>query len=147
MIKLATRDACTGCGACAFKCPKLCISMEEDDIGQIYPLIDSSICIECHSCEKVCPILSEPVSYKSRKAYASWSKDSNERRTSASGGIAIEMYKYAVSNGCFAVGAVQNKDFSVSHKMVSSLEELVAFKTSKYVFSDAYAVSQKSVQC
>ena len=143
MIKLATRDACTGCGACAFKCPKLCISMEEDDIGQIYPLIDSSICIECHSCEKVCPILSEPVSYKSRKAYASWSKDSNERRTSASGGIAIEMYKYAVSNGCFAVGAVQNKDFSVSHKMVSSLEELVAFKNSKYVFSDAYAVFPK----
>lgn len=143
MIKLATHDVCTGCGACAFKCPKQCISMEKDAIGQIYPLINSTNCVECHSCEKVCPILSKPVSYKSRKAYAAWSNDVEERRTSASGGIAAEMYKYAVSIGWFAVGAVQNKDFSVSHTMVSSLEELIAFKNSKYVFSDAYSVFPK----
>lgn len=140
MIQLATHDACTGCGACAFKCPKQCISMKEDAIGQIYPVIDSIRCIECHSCEKACPILSGPASYQSKKAYAAWSNDEEERRTSASGGIAIEMYKYAVSNGWLTVGAVQNEDFSVSHKMVSSFEELAAFKNSKYVFSDAYAV-------
>ena len=140
MVKLATHDACTGCGACAFKCPKQCISMKEDAIGQIYPLIDSTNCIECYSCEKVCPILNEPTFCQSTKAYAAWSNDKEERRTSASGGIAIEMYKYAISNGWLVVGAVQNKDFSVSHKMVSTYEELAAFKNSKYVFSDAYAV-------
>ena len=140
MVKLATHDACTGCGACAFKCPKQCISMKEDAIGQIYPLIDSTNCIECYSCEKVCPILNEPTFCQSKKAYAAWSNDKEERRTSASGGIAIEMYKYAISNGWLVVGAVQNKDFSVSHKMVSTYEELAAFKNSKYVFSDAYAV-------
>lgn len=140
MIKLATHDVCTGCGACAFKCPKQCISMKEDSMGQIYPMVDNTRCIECHSCEKVCPMLNEPASYKSENAYAAWSNDEEERRTSASGGIAIEMYKYAVSNGWFAVGAIQNKDFSVSHKITSSFEELVAFKNSKYVFSDAYAV-------
>lgn len=140
MVKLATHDACTGCGACAFKCPKQCISMKEDAIGQIYPLIDSTNCIECYSCEKVCPILNEPTFCQSKKAYAAWSNDKEERRASASGGIAIEMYKYAISNGWLVVGAVQNKDFSVSHKMVSTYEELAAFKNSKYVFSDAYAV-------
>lgn len=140
MIKLATHDVCTGCGACAFKCPKQCITMKEDAIGQIFPVIDSACCIECHSCEKVCPILNEPASYKSGRAFAAWSNDEEERRTSASGGIAIEMYKYAVSNDWLAVGAVQNNDFSVSHQMVSSLDELAAFKNSKYVFSDAYAV-------
>ena len=143
MIKLATHDACTGCGACAFKCPKQCISMKEDAIGQIYPVVDDTRCIGCHSCEKVCPILNEPASYKSRMAYAAWSNDEEERRTSASGGIAMEMYKYAVSNGWSAVGAVQNKDFSVSHKMASSLDELAAFKNSKYVFSDAYTAFSK----
>lgn len=140
MVKLAAHDACTGCGACAFKCPKQCISMKEDAIGQIYPVIDSTKCVECHSCEKVCPILNGPASFPSEKAYAAWSNDEEERRTSASGGIAIEMYKYAVSNGWLVVGAVQNKDFSVSHKMASSYEELAVFKNSKYVFSDAYAV-------
>lgn len=140
MIKLATPDACTGCGACAFKCSKQCISMKEDTIGQIYPVVNSTCCIECHSCENVCPILHEPASYKSKKAYAAWSNDEEERQTSASGGIAIEMYKYAISNDWLAVGAVQNNDFSVSLRMASSLDELVAFKNSKYVFSDAYAV-------
>ena len=140
MVKLAAHDACTGCGACAFKCPKQCISMKEDAIGQIYPVIDSTKCVECHSCEKVCPILNGPASFPSEKAYAAWSNDEEERRTSASGGIAIEMYKYAVSNDWLVVGAVQNEDFSVSHKMVSSFEKLAAFKNSKYVFSDAYAV-------
>lgn len=140
MVKLAAHDACTGCGACAFKCPKQCISMKEDAIGQIYPVIDSTKCVECHSCEKVCPILNGPASFPSEKAYAAWSNDEEERRTSASGGIAIEMYKYAISNGWLVVGAVQNKDFSVSHKMISTYEELAAFKNSKYVFSDAYAV-------
>ena len=140
MIKLAIHDACTGCGACAFKCPKQCISMKEDAIGQIYPVIDNMRCIECHSCEIVCPILNEPTPRKPEKAYAAWSNDEEERRTSASGGIAAEMYKHAVSNGWLAVGAVQDKDFSVSHKMASSLDELAAFKNSKYVFSDAYAV-------
>ena len=104
-------------------------------------MIDSTKCVECHSCEKVCPILSGPASCQSEKGvYAAWSNDEEERRTSASGGIAIEMYKYAVSNGWLVVGAVQNKDFSVSHKMASTDEELAAFKNSKYVFSDAYAV-------
>lgn len=140
MIKLATPDACTGCGACAFKCSKQCISMKEDTIGQIHPVVNSTCCIECHSCENVCPILHEPASYKSKKAYAAWSNDEEERQTSASGGIAIEMYKYAISNDWLAVGAVQNNDFSVSLRMASSLDELVAFKNSKYVFSDAYAV-------
>lgn len=140
MIKLAPHDVCTGCGACAFKCPKRCISMKEDAIGIIYPVVDSVNCIGCHSCEHVCPILNEPASCKSKKAYAAWSNNEEERQTSASGGIAIEMYKSAVSNEWLAVGAVQNKDFSVSHKMVSSLDELAAFKNSKYVFSDAYTV-------
>lgn len=114
--------------------------MKEDTIGQIYPVIDSIHCIECHSCEKTCPILNEPTPCKPRKAYAAWSNDEEERRTSASGGIAIEMYKYAVGNDHAAIGASQNADFTVTHKLVSTVEEVSQFKNSKYVFSDAYDV-------
>lgn len=139
-IKLAGHDACTGCGACAFKCPRHCISMREDSMGIVLPAIDTASCIECHQCEKVCPILNEVESRKPNKAYAAWSNDEEERRTSASGGVAIEMYKQAVRNGYTAIGASQNDDFSVTHKAVSSLERLAPFKNSKYVFSDAYAI-------
>ena len=115
-IRLAGHEECTGCGACAFKCPKQCILMQEDRIGVVYPVIDTTTCIECHSCEKVCPVLNEVDSREAVAAYAAWSSDEEERRTSASGGIAMELYKYAVEQGWAAVGATQNDDISVTHK-------------------------------
>ena len=105
MIELAKSDVCTGCGACAFKCPSHCISIQEDRYGTVLPVIDETSCIECHACEKVCPILDLPSLYSSTAAYAAWSTDPSERKTSASGGIAIEMYRYAIRQGFKAVGA------------------------------------------
>lgn len=138
MIRLAEHDLCTGCGACAFKCPKSCITMKEDSYGIVLPYLDSGKCVECHACEKVCPVLNPPSSSEPEIAYAAWSNDPEERRTSASGGIAIEVYKYAISQGWYAVGASQNNDFSVTHKVVHTEQELQPFKNSKYVFSDTY---------
>lgn len=137
-IELADQSLCTGCGACAARCPKHCISMRENAVGIVLPVIDTTACIGCHTCEKACPILKTPEPHKPSEAYAAWSSDGAERVTSASGGVAIEMYKHAVANGYAAVGASQNDDFSVTHKLVTSADGLGQFKNSKYVFSDAY---------
>lgn len=51
MPSLALRQDCTGCGACAYRCPKHCIHMEADKIGVAYPRIDDSACVDCHVCE------------------------------------------------------------------------------------------------
>lgn len=138
LIKLADCNICTGCGACAAQCPQSCISMIEGYDGIVLPQIDEKTCIECHSCENVCPVINPPKRYEPQQAYAAWSNDVEERRTSASGGIAVEIYKYAISKGWKVVGAAQNEDFSVTHKVVSSIVELPPLKNSKYVFSDAY---------
>lgn len=144
MLKLAEKDLCTGCGACAFVCPKSCIQMEEDDIYVIYPRIDASKCIDCKRCQKVCPILNPIMGYKPQKAYAAWSANAEERRTSASGGIAAEVYKEALKEGYAVVGAVQsNNDFSVVLDLTMRQEELALFKNSKYVFSTAYGLFPK----
>ena len=143
MIHLAEHKLCTACGACSARCPKSCIRMEPNSIGTGYPVIDSDNCIECHACEKVCPVLDTPTVNYPRKAYAAWSRNAEERRTSASGGIAAELYRYALSQGYMAVGASQNKDFSVTHKLASNEKEITPFKNSKYVFSDAYDVFPK----
>ena len=140
MIQLAEQIFCTACGACSEKCPKNCIQMSENEAGLVYPLIDTTNCIECHACEKVCPVLNPPTTHSPIKAYAAWSNNKEERRTSASGGIAIEMYKHALNQGFKVVGASQNADFSVTHKMVDQESNLFPLKNSKYVFSDAYAV-------
>lgn len=140
MIKLASREFCTGCGACAYKCPKSCISMMENVIGEVLPQINTEECIQCHLCEKVCPILSAPTTAEPQECYAAWSKDITTRLTSASGGIAYELYKNAVDNGCYAVGASINEDFSVSLEIADCEKELEPFKNSKYVFSDGHSI-------
>lgn len=140
MVKLANTNICTGCGACAFKCPKGCITMQENKTGIVLPKVDESQCIDCHACEKVCPVLNEVQSFQPQKAYAAWSLDDEERRTSASGGIAAEMYKIAVDMGYKIIGAVQQDDFSVKHEMAASKEAICKFKNSKYVFSSTYDV-------
>lgn len=140
MILLADKKLCTGCGACAFQCPRSCIKMESDTIGQIYPIIDTAFCIECHACEKICPVLNEPETYLPQRAYAAWSLDPQQRATSASGGIAYELYRYAVANAYKVVGASFNDDLSVSLKIASTCEEIMPFKNSKYVFSEPYSV-------
>lgn len=140
MIKLAEKNLCTGCGACAYRCPKGCIEMKPNNIGIMLPVVDYSACIECQACQRVCPVINEPQPWFAKKAYAAWSNDEEERRTSASGGIAIELYKQALTLGYKVVGASQNCDFGVTMKMTSVPEELVRFKNSKYVFSSAYDV-------
>lgn len=140
MVKLANPDICSGCGACAYRCPQRCITMEENSIGIVLPHIDEKSCKDCHACEKVCPMLHEVQSNQSKKAYAAWSLDKEERRTSASGGIGAEMYKMAIIMGYKIIGAVQQEDFSVKHKMSESADAISCFKNSKYVFSSAYDV-------
>ena len=44
----------TGCGACVSICPKSAISMVENAEGFLYPVIDSSKCVDCEECFKTC---------------------------------------------------------------------------------------------
>ena len=114
--------------------------MREDSIGVVYPEIDNTNCIECGLCQKSCPIVNKTEGNKPSACYAAWSNTETERSTSASGGIAVEMYKFAIANGYTVVGASQNPDFSVTHKTTDNINEISQFKNSKYVFSNAYNV-------
>lgn len=142
-MKICPESNCTGCGVCAYICPQKCINMQENEIGLIYPRVDEECCVRCGACTRVCPQVSPVVLNKPQKAYAAWSMDPEERRTSASGGIAAEIYQYALSQGCKVGGAKSNEDFSVSMDLVSNQNETVAFKNSKYVFSNAVELYPK----
>lgn len=135
-MELADKETCTGCAACAYVCPKQCISFKtEDSYGISYPLIDNSLCINCERCRSFCPALNPLEKSKPLQAYAAYSADMEERQTSASGGIATEIYKYAVKNGWEIVGAAFHNRFEVQLKLADNIKAINDFKNSKYVFS------------
>lgn len=142
-MEICSKEQCTACGACAYVCPKQCIHMREDELGEIYPSIDEEICVQCGKCRKICPALYSFEFLSPQKAFAAWSSNPEERRTSASGGIAAELYKYALVNDMSVIGAKMNPDFSCSLELVDSVDQIQEFKNSKYVFSTAYELYPK----
>lgn len=137
MIKLADKNLCTGCSLCASVCSNRCIKMETAPEGDVFPEIDVGRCIKCHMCERACPVISSPIRHLPDKAFAAWSRNESERYTSASGGIAAELYHFALSNNYWIVGAKLEDDFSVKLKLTIDADDIELFKNSKYVYSDA----------
>ena len=48
------RSSCCGCSACYAVCPSGAITMEPDEEGFLYPVIDAEKCVHCRRCVKVC---------------------------------------------------------------------------------------------
>lgn len=146
---ICNHDKCTGCAACKEICPKQCITMQPDDLDALHPVVDESICINCGLCEKTCPNNRE-LSYKlPHKVWAAWSNDSDVRRTSASGGIACELYRYWIKNGGVATGVVFDRDEGCHFILLENESDIKAVQNSKYTFSDTagiYKVVKQKLQ-
>lgn len=83
-------EACYGCQACAQICAHNAITMVPNEEGFIYPFINSTKCVDCGLCEKVCPTQVKPtdsIFYATpQEVYALWNKQLSERLESTSGG-------------------------------------------------------------
>lgn len=131
---ICEKKDCTGCFACVNVCPKECISMKEDEFGNVYPEINQNICIQCNLCSKVCPA-NYPVEKKSaHKVYASWVLDSKKRLLSTSGGLAtLFSEKVIEQNGVVYGAAFDQGEFK--HIRVTQKQNLSKIRGSKYVHS------------
>lgn len=146
---ICNHDKCTGCAACKDVCPKQCIIMQPDDLDALHPVVDESICINCGLCEKTCPNNRE-LSYKlPHKVWAAWSNDRDVRRTSASGGVACELYRYWIKNGGVATGVVYDRVEGCHFILLENESDIKAVQNSKYTFSDTagiYKVVKQKLQ-
>ena len=86
MLVIEDASRCCGCEACVQKCPRNCIEMKADREGFFYPTVDTSECIECGLCNKVCPMQTKShQDYNAMpKAYAAFVRDDEIRRKSSS---------------------------------------------------------------
>jgi coenzyme F420-reducing hydrogenase beta subunit len=109
--------------------------MQENDMGEIHPSIDSEKCIDCSKCIKICPNNVQIIFRHPKKALASWMTDSKKRKTCASGGIATVMSEYIIKKKGVVYGTRYDEGLNPICKRVTSLEELEKLKGSKYVQS------------
>lgn len=136
MINVTDKTKCCGCTACLQRCPKQCISMKEDEQGFSYPVIDTSACIDCGLCEKVCPMLHPSAIKEPLQVFAAKNKNEEQRLRSSSGGIFILLAEHIIEQGGVVFGARFNQKWEVEHCYAETIKELEPLMRSKYVQSD-----------
>lgn len=135
MIIVRNKQDCCGCSACAQRCPKQCISMQMDNEGFLYPQVDISKCVDCHLCEKVCPVINQYDTRTPLNVYAAKNSDDEVRHQSSSGGIFTLLAEQTIKDGGVVFGACWDKDWNVKHDYIDNISDLQKFRSSKYLQS------------
>ena len=110
--------------------------MIADAKGFHYPKVDTTACVDCGACKKVCPFEEENIKLNiPLTAYAAWNKDREEYLASSSGGAAHVFSSYIIRQGGVVYGCT-SEGMHIRHIRVDSLSNLFKLQGSKYVQSD-----------
>lgn len=138
---LATHDKslCTGCSACAAACSHQAISMQEDDEGFLFPVINTKQCIGCHLCEKVCPVSNghQSNSGDRQQAFIAISDLPNYYLKSATIGFCTMLAQSEIIQGGKVFGVyLDETNWKARHQCAVDQEGIENFRNSKYIQSD-----------
>ena len=120
--------------------------MAEDEEGFLYPQVDTSKCVDCHLCEKVCPVISQDEARTPLEVYAAKNSDDDIRLKSSSGGIFTLLAEQTIKGGGVVFGACWDKDWNVKHDYIDNISDLQRFRSSKYlqgVIGDSYLKAEQ----
>ncbi len=134
-----SKSSCCGCSACMNSCPENAITMQPDEEGFLYPVIDDGKCLDCGICKLVCAFQSSQTSLPVRKVpsvYAVKHKSDAVRQLSSSGGAFTAISDLVLEKGGIVYGAAFDDHFQVHHKAASNPTERNEFRGSKYVQSN-----------
>ena len=140
MPELIQHDLCTGCTACAAVCPRGGITMTADADGFRYPVVDEAACVGCRLCEQSCPVLAMSKPEHMPHAWAAYSRDTDMRLESSSGGVFTELARHILSQHGAVFGAVYDDRFRVIHVCAENEAELARLRGAKYAQSDLSGV-------
>lgn len=138
-VKLfSDKKDCCGCSACMNICPKNAITMEPDQAGFLYPIINNELCIECGACQKACNYQNEHELNEPKKAFAAVNRDEKQLMLSASGGVFSAIATKILKEGGVVFGATLSFDNGYAnphHIGIDSIDDLPKLQGSKYVQS------------
>lgn len=139
------RDCC-GCSACVNICPKQAITMEKDEYGFIYPVIDQEKCVECGKCKKACGYQQKREDIENISTWVAINKNENDLKKSSSGGVFSAIARAFIEDGGVVFGCAminENSTLTPRHIMVDTVRDLHKLQGSKYVQSyigDTYKI-------
>lgn len=128
---------CVGCEACKNICPTNCITMIYDNEGFLYPDVDIEKCISCGRCKSVCQEIghNKREEFETLQVYAVKNKNESCRYQSSSGGFFYEIANWVIKNKGIVYGAAFDKQFSVKHIGIETVDDIKYLMGSKYVQS------------
>ena len=131
-------DVCTGCSACAQRCPAGAISMIPDEEGFVRASVNLAACIHCNLCNKVCPVGEGKAreARQAQKAYAAWNGDAADLQKSSSGGLFSMFARRTLEAGGVVCGCVYDNKGIVHHELIEDVAGLERMRGSKYVQSE-----------
>lgn len=133
--QICDREMCTACFACMGVCPKGAISKELNTLGEEFPSIDSSKCVDCGLCTSICTINNKPAMRRADFCYAAWSKSEDDLSKSSSGGIAAVLSRNGISKGGVIYGSTSEAG-QIFHTRIDTVDDIEKLRGSKYVKSD-----------
>lgn len=149
MINVTDKQQCCGCTACGDICPKNAITFKTDIEGFWYPEVNKDSCINCHLCEKACPVINIKALKKNdypkpAKTIAAVHKNMRIRWNSTSGGAYTALAETMLEQGGYISGAIYNDGFTGVHNHVTNNpEDLEKLRSSKYLQSNAEGLYKK----
>ena len=138
MINITDKADCCGCTACVNVCSRAAISMQEDEEGFKYPVVNPDLCVGCGLCKRVCPVLRcDKLEHKEAPigVYALHHKELSVWNDSSSGGAFSSLVDWTFRQGGCVFGARYDEQFHVVHAKAETWEEALLFRGSKYVQS------------
>lgn len=127
---------CSGCRACEKSCTVHAITMQKNEEGFLYPIIDETKCVDCGKCTKVCPV-ENTKGMKPLAVYAAVHNVQKILMDSSSGGMFTAVSQPILDADGTVFGCMMDSEFSVVHQAATDADTFARMRGSKYVQSNA----------
>ena len=115
---------CTGCALCTKICGKRCITMQPDDEGFLFPVVNHNSCVDCGACYKQCPLNQKQAEYEKPRYFAATIRNKEELLNSSSGGLFVVIAKWILSQGGYVCGCVYDEKMKPTHICSNKYEDV-----------------------